>query len=237
VTPWKNKNQKLGGELMTKLRLLALLTVVLLAVALLPALVSAQPLPPCRIHGTAMVDGVSVADGTVITATIDGDTYTSKPTPSAYGASTYLVEIAQPEGKSYAGKTVTFMIGSDTASQTATWTQGDNITLDLMKGAPPVTPPAGGGISSVNAVDLPAGSEATASYDPATGKLTLGIPAGAKGDTGDTGPAGAAGPAGSPGEDGDDASAALGIVALIIAIVALIGAALVLYLFMKRKTA
>jgi len=222
---------------MTKLRLLALLTVVVLAVALLPVVVSAQPVPPCRIHGTAMVDGANVADGTVITATIDGDTYTAT-TPSAYGASTYNIQIVQPDGKSYTGKTVTFMIGSDTASQTATWVQGGNITLNLTKGAAPVTPVPGSGITSVNAVGVAAGSSPTASYDPATGKLTLGIPAGAKGDTGPAGAAGAAGaagPAGASGEDGKDASNTLGVIALIIAIVALIAAGLIFV--MKRKTA
>ena len=74
----------------------------------------------------------------------------------------------------------------------------DFLTLDVM---------------SVSATTLPAGSQATAVYDKATGALTLGIPQGDKGATGDTGPegkqgpkgeAGATGPQGEPGPPGKD---------------------------------
>src|SRR4030042_6828444 len=119
---------------MTKLRLLALLAVV--AFVLLPAIAVAQGglQPPCRFHGTAQVDGANVADGTVITATIDGDAYTATTT-----ASSYAVTIAQPDGKNYDGKTVTFKIGVDSASQTGTWTIGGNVAVNLSKGEPPLT--------------------------------------------------------------------------------------------------
>src|SRR5512136_1197561 len=98
---------------MTKVRLLALLAVV--ALVLFPAIAFAQGglQPPCAFHGTVQVNGQNVADGTVITATIGNDTYTATTTDS-----TYRVVIAQPEGKSYDGMTVTFMIGSATAGQT-----------------------------------------------------------------------------------------------------------------------
>ena len=234
---------------MTKLRLLTLLAVLAFVGALLvPALALAQPAPPCRIHGTAQIDGVNVAVGTVITATIDGDTYTAT-TPSAYGASTYLVSITQPDGKSYAGKTVTFKIGADTALETATWEQGGNLVLNLTKGVAPTPTPPPGAITSVVANPLPAGSTPTASLEG--GVLTLGIPAGAAGaagtagaagaagaagSKGDTGAAGAAGAAGDQGEAGDDASAALGIIGLIVAIVALLAVGYVL-IIRKPKAA
>jgi hypothetical protein len=237
---------------MTKLRLLALLAVVAFVGALLvPAMALAQPLPPCRIHGTVQIDGANVAAGTVITATIDGDTYTAT-TPSAYGASTYLVSIAQPDGKSYAGKTVTFMIGADTALETATWEQGGNLVLNLTKGVAPTPTPPPGAITSVVAKPLAAGSTPTASLEG--GVLTLGIPAGAagaagpagaagaagsKGDTGAAGAAGATGATGATGdqgEAGDDASAALGIIGLIVAIVALLAVGYVL-IIRKPKAA
>ncbi len=221
---------------MAKVKILVLLAVVaILAIALVPAIATAQPVPPCRIHGTATVDGIPVVDGTVITATIDGDTYTAT-TPSIYGANTYYLQIAQPEGKSYTGKAINFKIGIDDASQTATWVQGGNIELKLTKGQPVVTPPPGG-ITSVTVTGLPAGSNPTATIT-ANGVLQLGIPAGAKGDTGTTGPAGPAGangPAGAPGENGKDASNALGIVALIIAIVALV--VVIAAILLKRKAA
>lgn len=63
----------------------------------------------------------------------------------------------------------------------------DFLTLDVM---------------SVSATTLPAGSQATAVYDKATGALTLGIPQGDKGATGDTGPEGKQGPKGETGATG-----------------------------------
>jgi hypothetical protein len=189
---------------MTKLRLLALLAVV--ALVLLPAIAVAQGglQPPCRFHGTVQVDGANVADGTVITATIDGDAYTATTT-----ASSYAVTIAQPEGKSYDGKTVTFKIGADSASQTATWTIGGNVAVNLTKGQPPVTP---GGMSEA---ELKALIKKVIDENAATLK-------GPKGDTGATGPAGPAGPAGK------DASSVIGIVAIVLAAIAILGVGFVL---------
>lgn len=63
----------------------------------------------------------------------------------------------------------------------------DFLTLDVM---------------SASATTLPAGSQATAVYDKATGALTLGIPQGDKGATGDTGPEGKQGPKGDTGATG-----------------------------------
>ena len=63
----------------------------------------------------------------------------------------------------------------------------DFLTLDVM---------------SVSATTLPAGSQATAVYDKATGALTLGIPQGDKGATGDPGPEGKQGPKGETGSTG-----------------------------------
>lgn len=51
---------------------------------------------------------------------------------------------------------------------------------------------------------LPAGSSATVSYDPQTGELTFGIPAGAAGAAGADGATGPQGPQGVPGECPDD---------------------------------
>jgi hypothetical protein len=220
---------------MAKKLLVLLAVVAIMAIALIPVVTTAQPVPPCRIHGTATVDGVLVVDGTVITATVDGDTYTSAPTPSVYGASTYLLQIAQPEGKSYVGKAITFKIGANDATESTTWVQGGNITLDLHKGVPVVTPPPGTGLTGVTVTGLPAGSTPSATIS-AAGILQLGIPAGAKGDTGAAGPAGATGatgPAGAQGEKGKDASNAMGIVALIIAIVALV--VVIAAILLKRK--
>jgi hypothetical protein len=189
---------------MTKLRLLALLAVV--ALVLLPAIAVAQGglQPPCRFHGTAQVDGANVADGTVITATVDGDAYTATTT-----ASSYAVTIAQPDGKSYEGKTVTFKIGADSASQTGTWAIGGNIAVNLSKGEPPLTP---GGMTEE---ELKALIKQVIDANTATLK-------GPKGDTGAAGAAGATGPAGK------DASSVMGIVAIVLAAIAILGVGFVL---------
>ncbi len=189
---------------MTKFRLLALLAVV--ALVLLPAIAVAQGglQPPCRFHGTVQVDGANVADGTVITATVDGTAYTATTT-----ASSYSVTIAQPEGKSYEGKTVTFKIGADSASQTATWTTGGNVAVNLIKGEPPLTP---GGMTEEQLKEL---IKEVIDANAATLK-------GPKGDTGATGATGATGPAGK------DASSVLGIVAIVLAAIAILGVGFVL---------
>jgi len=199
---------------MTKVRLLVLLAVV--ALVLFPALAYAQAGPPCRFHGTVQVDGANVADGTVITATIDGDTYTATTS-----ASSYSITVAQPDGKSYDGKTATFKIGSNTAKETGTWSMGGNVAVNLTEGTPPIIP-GGGAITDIKVTGLAAGSAPTATWDEDTGVLTLGIPAGA---TGATGPAGAKG---DTGEAGKDASSVIGIVAIVLAVIAILLAGFVM---------
>ena len=92
---------------------------------------------PYRLHGEAHLDGTAVPDGTVIAATIDGDTYTAT-TPSAYGASTYQITIAPAEGTSYAeGTTIAFTIGDTPADQIGSWEAGGNTELNLTASSPP----------------------------------------------------------------------------------------------------
>ena len=190
---------------MTKVRLLALLAVV--ALVLFPAIAFAQGAPqlPCAFHGTVQVNGANVADGTVITATIGNDTYTTTTSDS-----TYRVVIAQPEGKSYDGVSVAFKIGSATASQTGTWQMGGNVALNLTKGTGPITP----GGSVINGVQ----HGTTTGYDPVTGIITI-----KQSDiTGATGAIGPAGPTGPTGPAGKNASSVLGIVAIVLAVIAII---------------
>ena len=189
---------------MTKVRLLALLAVV--ALVLFPAIVFAQGAPqlPCAFHGTVQVNGANVADGTVITATIGNGTYTATTSDS-----TYKIVIAQPEGKSYEGLTVTFMIGSATAAQTGTWQMGGNVAVNLTKGTPGTTPPTG--TCCIDTVKL---GNTTGVSD---GTLTINQSA----ITGATGAIGATGATGATGPAGKNASSVLGLVAIIIAVIAL----------------
>ena len=189
---------------MTKVRLLALLAVV--ALVLFPAMAVAQPPLPCRVHGTVLLDGEDVAGNTTITATIGNDTYTTQ-TPSVYGASTYLLEIAPEEGTQYtAGETITFMIGARAADQTSAWETGGNIELNLSVGGPgPVS-------GEIDVVVSWSDGDSTLIGDV----LTLYLGAQPQGPTGATGATGLAG------ADGEDATGgtALPIVALVIAIIA-----------------
>lgn len=57
-------------------------------------------------------------------------------------------------------------------------------------------------VVNVTVTTLPAGSQATAVYNKATGVLALGIPEGPQGETGPTGATGAAGPTGATGPAG-----------------------------------
>jgi len=95
---------------------------------------------PCRFHGIAQLDGADVPDGTVVAAVVDGDIYTTV-TPSAYGHSTYLLQIEPPQGVSYQeGSAVDFTIAGRPGQPTAIWTPGANVEVNLSAGTRP-TPP------------------------------------------------------------------------------------------------
>jgi hypothetical protein len=153
-----------------------------------------------------LLDGEDVAGNTTITATIGNDTYTTQ-TPSVYGASTYLLEIAPEEGtQSTAGETITFMIGARAADQTSAWETGGNIELNLTVGGPgPVS-------GEIDVIVSWSEGDSTLIGDVLT--LYLGAQP--------QGPAGATGATGLAGADGEDATGgtALPIVALVIAIIA-----------------
>jgi len=77
------------------------------------------------------MNGIAVPNGTVIRAIIEGYVY-STTTPSAvYGPSSYVFRISKPQGVSYEGKAVTFLIGDYVAAQTGNWTTGGNILLNI----------------------------------------------------------------------------------------------------------
>ncbi len=196
---------------MTKLRVVVLLAVV--ALLLFPAMASAQgPQLPCRFHGTVQVEGADVADGTPITATIAGDTYTTvTATTASDGPSSYAIKITPPVDTRYdEGTTVTFMIGSASAGQTSTFEAGDNKALDLTIGEAP------GPVGTITDVVV-YWSEGNSTVLGNTLYLYLG-----EQPEGPQGPQGAAGAQGPQGEAGEDAAGgiALPIVALVIAVIA-----------------
>jgi len=121
----------------------------LVALFLLPHMASAQGLvPPCCFYGAVQLDGASVPDNIVITAVIDGDTYTVT-TPARhldgslmYGPSSYALKIVPPEGTFYNdGTKITFGIGTRTANEMPTSETEVNIEVDLTAStSPPSTP-------------------------------------------------------------------------------------------------
>src|SRR5918996_1879375 len=199
---------------MIKLRFLALLSVLALLFAL-PAVASAQQVPPHVFIGTVTVNGLRAPAGTEVIALAGGQ---ELATTTVEPEGTYTLLVPQTEGE------VTFRVGTLTAQQRADWEQGGadmvNLTASSIAGpGPGVTPPP-------PAVG-PAGPPGEAG------------PAGPAGPAGEVGPAGPAGPAGPPGEVGPagppgEAGTSgifgiLGLIGLILAIIALIVAAAVYF--------
>ena len=92
--------------------------------------------PPCRFRGMVQLNLTNVPDATVITAIIDGIGYTATTPAAGYGPSTFVVLIPKPEGRSFDGKTVTFKVGNYMAAQTASWTMGGNVLVNLIASTP-----------------------------------------------------------------------------------------------------
>jgi len=228
----------------TKFSILTSLAVIVLLLVI-PAVVLAQAQPPrpAVFGGTVSFDGEPAADGTSVSAVIDGEVVAS--TEASGGA--YALRVAQPPGGAFAGKTVVFNVGGSEAVEQGTWEADGGAELNLTATTPPppatATPvppgPAGAegpagpqGSKGADGKDGAAGAPGSAGPqgkqgDPgasgsagADGAAGADGSAGAKGDTGAAGPAGPAGPAGAAGSGGGG----LGLIALIIAIVAAIGA-------------
>lgn len=120
-----------------------LVSIVVAVFFLLPAMTFAQGAqPPCRFYGTVQLDGYDVPDGTVITAIIEGVTYSTTTPEAAYGSSTYVLKIEPSAGAFYNyGTQIYFKIDDHVAKETATWESGNNTELNLTAStAPPPTP-------------------------------------------------------------------------------------------------
>ena len=86
--------------------------------------------PPCRFHGTVTLNGPAAPSGTVITVIIEGYGYPTTVVTSG-GSSTYSIKIPFAQGVSYAGKAVTFRVGSAAAIQVVAWEKGGNVIANL----------------------------------------------------------------------------------------------------------
>ena len=112
----------------------ATIILLFLSIALLiPYTASAQDAQlPCTFHGMVFVNGQAVAEGTEISALIEGDTYSTTAVVTTDGSSTYSLEIAPPAGTEYrVCSPVTFTIGDISALETASFVPGYDFVLDL----------------------------------------------------------------------------------------------------------
>jgi len=216
---------------MTKTRFLALVTALLLLLAI-PTSVFAQRVPPHVFVGSVVLDGVAAADGAAVTAWVD-DEQVADTTASG---GDYSLVIDQGDS-SYAGKTVSFKVSGSDAVETASWMQGGGDILDLNaatdSGSASVgsTGPAGpAGMWGAKGDDGADGADGAAGAAGPPGPAGSDGNDGADGADGARGAAGAAGASGSngsngaPGADGSDGGGGLGVIALIVAIVALLAA-------------
>ena len=118
--------------------LITLLLLTIFCVGIAGAESPSAPHLPAQYYGTAVTEnGAAIPAGTVITAELDGNTYTytlSSPgkigEPGTFGSKF----IISPPGSSAEGKTVTFRIGSIPAAQTISFSAGDSAQLALTFG-------------------------------------------------------------------------------------------------------
>lgn len=116
--------------------LLGAIVALVAADLLLPSAVFAQP-PVCAFYGTAKLDGKLVADGTLISAWIEGEKVGETP----YKDSRYILKVVQPSGADFTGKTVTFKVGQYAAAEASVWEAGEVTRINLNAvTAPPKLP-------------------------------------------------------------------------------------------------
>ena len=226
-------------------RILALLTIVAL-VAALPMSVLAQNDAPHVFIGTAIVNGLTAATGTPITAW-DGDTQIG--TTMVTDGGKYNISVNRSSGR------ITFKIDNvNTAQSHPAWEFGGletgfNLTATSQSAAPGAAGPAGARRARRRTVGYQAALPGACRRQPVAagaagedgprgpigpeGEAGSAGSNGAPGAPGNDGGAGPAGPAGPAGAAGAAASSGLAIVAIIIAIVAVI-AAVALPMVMRR---
>jgi hypothetical protein len=228
---------------MVTVRILALFAVMALFLTI-PAVVSAQAVPPNAFVGTASIDSAVAADGTSVTAWVVG----VQGGIGTVSGGSYSLLVDQGEG-SFSGKIVNFKIGDFDAAETAIWEQGGATVLNLtaLSGAPTPTPAPTSGTGAEGA-DGPAGPRGPAGAtgadgaDGAAGSAGAVGPTGAVGLPGAGGLSGAAGPSGLPGSTGSDGPdhdgfSVVALMACILAGLALAGSIGIAYFVWRRQTA
>ena len=105
-----------------------------IAVALLwagPPAVQAQQAPPHVFVGSATIDRNPVPDGTVIIAVVEGRVISK----GVIEGGSYTLVVEQPQGESFAGRIVQFVIGNQKAAESQPWEPGGSHELNLHAGS------------------------------------------------------------------------------------------------------
>jgi len=134
------------------------ITMLVVAPSLATALAQQPPLPSV-FGGTAILDGATAADGTEVSAWIDGaKVATTTVNPNGNNPGNYALKIPQPPGRSYNGQEVAFRIGDFTTAEIGTWEGSGGGILNLTaSSAPPESTSA-----PINPLTLPQTSEGAA---------------------------------------------------------------------------
>ena len=91
------------------------------------SVVYAQQRPTHIFAGRAFVDGNPPSDGTTITAWIDGH----EVAKSRLKGGNYTLFVEQPQGRSYAGRTVTYRVGEVQTGERRDWQRGGSTVVNL----------------------------------------------------------------------------------------------------------
>ncbi len=188
---------------------------------MVPAVASAQQVPPHVFTGTVTVNGIFAPPGTTVSAVIDGVQQGSARTGAG---GSYILQVNQGSATD-----ISFMVDTLTAAETASWEQGGAAVLDLTAG---FVGDVGVGAKGDKGDTGAKGAKGDAGAGGARGQVGPAGPAGPGGGDGNDGAAGADGAAGQAGARGSDGaqgaaggSGLVAIIGLILSIVALLGVA------------
>ena len=95
-----------------------------------PAAPHAPP-PVCNFYGSLQVGGADAPVGTAVSAWIE-DAKAAEATTTSVGS--YVIKVVQPEGETYAGKTVAFRIDDRATGIASTGEAGENRNVPLSVG-------------------------------------------------------------------------------------------------------
>ena len=115
-----------------------LATAILFVMNLTVAGAQGPPSQPSSFYGTVKVNGANVADGTVVTAWINGTQVAETTTQTWNGNSVY--SMAVPNGNE--GDSITFQVNGVVANESGTWQLGGNSELNLTVSSGPTPPVA-----------------------------------------------------------------------------------------------